>query len=257
MGMYCDVYENLRLLNTRIDWTDERNTALVLQLTVLSTVIAILGYWFIPWRMVIMTMGLLAFLANTAVGLATQTLFIKYAQSNAIFVFSGLQRMLGDRLKSIIGGDTATEGTPSTTVLIEVVENQRWWAGLNWIPHLLRNERASWSSLDGQLASKPMSEMLDPSEAIHMGMGVSAATNGDLPRRLPSDLSTLAWRWVPGSTWTLDQTWVTASNKQALVDEEGWVYSDHDWTLTKKKRALLTRRRRWVRPAYVADVTGK
>ena len=33
--------------------------------------------------------------------------------------------------------------------IIKVFENQRWWAGLGWIPFLLKNERSAWSDETG------------------------------------------------------------------------------------------------------------
>ena len=251
MGMYCDAYEGLRMVNTKIDWSDESQTALVLQLTVLSAVLVGVSYWMIPWNLVFLLIGLGAFLANTAIARASQALMAQYLDTNMDVVRTKIQRLFGSDDAS---GSNANGSENHSTIVIECVENQRWWAGLNWIPHTLRTERPPWSSLDGTVASKCKEEVSDPSEAVHMGL---ASAMADSSERLPSDLSTLHWKWTPNSHWALDVAWAASATPKngpaAQVDEEGWVYSDHNWNFSKKKNALLTRRRRWVRTALLAD----
>lgn len=102
---------------------------------------------------------------------------------------------------------TATTTTSNTTITsssavapgpvkVVVFENQRWWAGLGWINHLLRSERSAWSDEHGTIAYPKKEEY-------------------NLP------LAKEEWEWAVGEVWNIDFSWNEA------CDEEGWVFSDH------------------------------
>ena len=42
--------------------------------------------------------------------------------------------------------------------VVKVYENQRWWAGLGWIPFLLKNERTGWTDESGTVNSSHINE---------------------------------------------------------------------------------------------------
>jgi hypothetical protein len=196
-------------------------------------------------------------LANTAIGRGARALLVQYATSHS----ASLQKWhVG--LKKVFTGDSspsdAVTGSPEAVALdtlanrdaivVECVENQRWWAGLSWISHMLRNERGPWSNLDGSVAAPSLSDFADPSEAIALGIAFADA-HAQVP--LPVTASRLKWMWAPDSQWVVDTTWSDDIGTRA--DEEGWVYTDNHWQVTKRKSNWLTRRRRWIRMAVLAS----
>jgi hypothetical protein len=255
MGMYCDMYEQLCYLNAKIDWTNEKQTVLVLQLNIASAVALALMYTMIPWNIVALVVGHLVFFANTSMGRALQTVAMQYMQRHSqTFNFRKFLLYVVQSFSRSSGSSIVTESLDSDamTVTVECYENQRWWAGLGWIAHLLRTERAAWSNFKGDLALKPKDELDSAQQWIALGAGLM---NVEAQReRVPSDLASLTWEWVPGSQWHLDTAW--ASTEKQQVDAEGWVYGDHNWQRVKKKSSQagnLTRRRRWIRQAFLVN----
>ncbi|KAJ3344157.1 hypothetical protein HDU83_005383 [Entophlyctis luteolus] len=76
-------------------------------------------------------------------------------------------------------------------IMVEVFENQRWWAGAGWTPNMLDSERSAWSD--------------------DSGLAKLAQKSPDSAPPLPNHI------WID-EDWILDGDW-------AAVDEEGWVYT--------------------------------
>ncbi|KAJ3326406.1 peroxisome- protein [Blyttiomyces sp. JEL0837] len=207
MGLFCDVHAAASKLGTWLDWSDEDRTLKVVQLALASSILVLAGVHFVPLNLIILAVGLFAFSANTALFRAASTTLPPA-------LLKGIKERVDSIREGIVAATLAPGGTVITVVLFE---NQRWWAGLGWIPHLLRTERAPWSDETGNI-QRPPKEMFE----------------------LPTN-ETGTWTWVDPE-WVIDMDW-------AEVDECGWQYSDHLWSLAKGKANLgsLTRRRAWMR----------
>ncbi|ORY46870.1 hypothetical protein BCR33DRAFT_715283 [Rhizoclosmatium globosum] len=136
---------------------------------------------------------------------------------------TALLKNLLTRVDVIREGIQAASAAPGGSIVVVTIwENQRWWAGLGWIPHLFRSERAPWSDETGNITrpSKESYALPPPSN----GVG--------------------SWSWVD-LEWTLDFDWAIAGVDQ----KEGWQYSDHAWENGRAKCGVgsVTRRRAWMR----------
>ncbi|KAJ3105722.1 peroxisome- protein [Physocladia obscura] len=120
------------------------------------------------------------------------------------------------------GIQAAADSPDGTVVVVEVFENQRWWAGLGWIQHLLRTERSPWSDETGAIPR--------PHKDVY-GLPPSATSIG-------------SWIWQDPE-WTLDFDWSPITVDQ----KEGWQYSDNRWhnCSAKMLAGSTTRRRMWTR----------
>ncbi|KAJ3315737.1 hypothetical protein HDU76_002131 [Blyttiomyces sp. JEL0837] len=220
MGMYCDTYDNVSKLSTVLDWSDAKSTNTILRATLTAIPLAILAYLLVPAKTAFLILGLFFFLRHTVLWqLITSTI------PRSVVLF--FRRLLAALVKAIPLPDAMVDlgpklveleedlGKKSEIVIVEVYENQRWWAGPGWTSHMLQGERSAWSDETGMSLQPPRSD-------------------DDAPP-LPG------WEWVAKS-WTLDTEW-------SATDEKGWVYSDHNWQSPSPTAGLmsLTRRRRWYR----------
>ena len=270
MGMYSDIYENLRLLNTKIDWSDEQFTMRVMRWCVVSALVLLIVSPYIPWNVVIMLGGLSAFVMNTALGKTTAEVLCKNLEANGLYgmcMAAAKSLQLPKRRRSSSDQRTAILLRHST-VTVECVENQRWWAGLGWyasifhsllivytdsmirIPHMLKTERSAWSNYYGDANTVPKEDLIDPLPLIQQGF---AYEKPDLPEAFPGDAGNRhVWRWVPDSTWEVSMHLCTGED---ITDEDGWVYTDHNWAQPEERDSVrcLTRRRRWIRQAQVLE----
>jgi hypothetical protein len=128
---------------------------------------------------------------------------------------------------------------------IEIFENQRWWAGLGWISHLLRSERGDWSDRDGTIELKNKDDYSIPPIKYELIV--------DQQNKPLKDYNiTSSWKW--SGDWILDKSnpryWSTSSK----MDSQGWVYYDHNWKeLPDSSYTKLTRRRRWKRQICLSE----
>ncbi|KAI8802128.1 integral peroxisomal membrane peroxin-domain-containing protein [Cladochytrium replicatum] len=120
---------------------------------------------------------------------------------------------------------------PTDCEIVEVFENQRWWAGSGWTSNLLHKDPPRWSDDTGHFVYQPVSEYPLPG---------------------------LNWEWV--------DYWKTCGKDERQND--GWEYlydlcfvcirtvcfndfvcSDNDWKnpTPQPTMASLTRRRKWIR----------
>ncbi|KAJ3108366.1 hypothetical protein HDU97_001491 [Phlyctochytrium planicorne] len=212
MGMFCDIHGEISRNAKILDWSDERETLMALKVAAGSAFAVVFLIWLIPFNVILLVGGVAAFFSNTA--------FFRAASTT---LPPAIMKGLADRVDSIREGIAAARKSPEGSVVtVTIYENQRWWAGLGWIPHLLRSERAPWSDDTGAIP-RPSKEQFE----------------------LPANDPAGAWTWVDAD-WRVDRGWTE-------VDENGWCYTDHVWAVPKDRAAIgsLTRRRAWIRQMKV------
>ncbi|KAJ1971050.1 hypothetical protein H4R35_005496 [Dimargaris xerosporica] len=108
---------------------------------------------------------------------------------------------------------------PTASVIVTVFENQRWWAGLGWVPRLLQVERSAWSDQTGKIAARSKETLAPP----------------------------------PGFIWKVPEPWEVARDWLPGItpDPQGWVYTDNHWRHPRSASGMLmfTRCRKWTRLA--------
>ncbi|KAJ3143227.1 hypothetical protein HK100_000026 [Physocladia obscura] len=244
MAYFCSTVDNLALLHEQyLTWRDPEKTKKLLKGTIAAIPICfVLGSAIPLWFL--------------RVSVATGGTWVLCSQTwLAIFLFDAVPKVLRRRGYEMVeqciknmplpdsvvdfsgrfGWAVATNRPDSELngkkVMVEVFENQRWWAGPGWSSTLLEDERASWSDIAGL-----------------------AKLSEKAPDSAPPLLGHI---WI-NDDWILDTNW-------AAVDESGWVYTwveflkysrltemffrDHNWTNPSKTPGItsLTRRRRWIR----------
>ncbi|TPX59554.1 hypothetical protein PhCBS80983_g02436 [Powellomyces hirtus] len=206
MGMFCEGYEDVKKNSKALDWSNEEETIHILKMAVASMFGVIFVVRMIPFNYIMLLGGVAMFLQNTALFRAASTTLPPVLMKKLQIQVDNIREAIREARKA---GD-------GSTVTVTLFENQRWWAGLGWIPHLLRSERGPWSDETGQIARTPK-DIYEP----------------------PQDCG--EWLWADAD-WRLDVGW-------SDVDEQGWQYTDHVWSNPKTKAAMssLTRRRMWVR----------
>ncbi|KAJ3102477.1 peroxisome- protein [Phlyctochytrium planicorne] len=128
----------------------------------------------------------------------------------------------------------------------ECFENQRWWVGVGWVPHLLPAERPPWTDFTGTRATPKESFELLPFRKEQL-LSWKTEVPLDLSRRY-------AWEW--DGAWYVD---TKGGNQIGEVDEEGWAYADNFWKDWKNRKTLkrVVRHRRWVRHARLFELGNK
>ncbi|KAI8851536.1 integral peroxisomal membrane peroxin-domain-containing protein [Chytridium lagenaria] len=125
----------------------------------------------------------------------------------------------------------------------ECFENQRWWVGVGWVPHLLPAERPPWTDFTGTRATpKEAFELLPFRREQLISWKTEVPLDGG--RRY-------AWEW--DGNWYVDTRGGGAIGE---VDEEGWAYADNFWKDWKNRKTMkrVVRHRRWVRHARLFEV---
>ncbi|KAI8832251.1 integral peroxisomal membrane peroxin-domain-containing protein [Chytriomyces cf. hyalinus JEL632] len=162
--------------------------------------------------------------------LAASTVLVVFASNTAVFqattaaVLPWIIKSVADKTDIIREGIRAANTVPGgSVVLVTLWENQRWWAGLGWIPHLFQSERSPWSDETGAI--------LRPHKDVFT-----------LPE---SDEISGTWSWID-SEWALYFTWAAPDQ---MDQKEGWQYMDHFWNQPRQKpnTGSMTRRRGWKR----------
>ncbi|KAJ3179481.1 peroxisome- protein [Gaertneriomyces sp. JEL0708] len=215
MGMFCDLHDDIKKSAKSLDWSDEELTLWVLKMAVASMAGVLFVVKVVPLNYIMLVAGVSVLLHNTALFRAASTtlppVLIKKLQNQV------------DNIREAIR--EARRKGDGSVVVVSLFENQRWWAGLGWIPHLLRSERGPWSDETGQIVRPPKEMYALPDDGV--------------------------WEWVD-EEWRLDVGW-------AEVDEHGWRYTDHVWQAGKRRAAMssLTRRRMWVRKMRLVQPTAE
>ncbi|RCH91616.1 hypothetical protein CU098_002952 [Rhizopus stolonifer] len=197
MGQLSDVYDILAAQSHFIDWSNERETMAVFQAVCVSCVPISLVVWCVPLNLLCLVAG---------VKLMPQ---LQHMAQDQISWVSRWYHQIQDRLDE-----------QEHIKEMSLYENQRWWSGSGFIPHMLPDERGLWSDMSGEIDYVPKEELPAPE----------------------------GYQWIQDN-WTLDETgpWMDDMLGIVIVSPEngGWVYTDNEWKPTKQEH--VTRRRRWVR----------
>ncbi|KAI8816315.1 integral peroxisomal membrane peroxin-domain-containing protein [Fimicolochytrium jonesii] len=218
MGIYCDAYDDIKKNGALLDWSDADLTAHLLKMVLVSMFGVTIFVRFVPFNYVLLVAGVGVFLYNTAVFRAAAMTLPPVILKKLKFQVDTFKEAVKEARKT---GD-------GSIVVVSLFENQRWWAGLGWIPHLLRSERGAWSDSTGTL-SRPTKDLFTPP---------------------PDPLGD--WEWADDD-WLLDVGWADVDPNTG-----GWQYSDHAWANPRRAPYMssLTRRRMWVRKMRLVTVPG-
>ncbi|KAJ1566345.1 hypothetical protein HK405_010176 [Cladochytrium tenue] len=249
MGVYCDAYDaSAALLAAALDWSDPRLPTLLLQVAALAIPAALVAYALLPVNSVCLVAGLVAFARHTAAWerlvrpaaasaieripakLLAPLLLLKRTAAAPFATAQQQQKPQSAQSAqsappaappSVVAPPTPSPPVPELRV-VEVYENQRWWAGREWTTQMQPRERPPWSDGLGNAVQRPLVTKEPP--------------------RKPG------WEWVD-SVWFIDQDW-------APTDDEGWVYCDTNWSASSASASagatLVTRQRRWIRRMVLA-----
>ena len=263
MGMYVDAYESVCALNPYVNWSNPAQTAMILKLSLGSMLLlGVFGYScfeLIKWNYVVLVAGWAGILGNHPMGEAIKQMLMERFTGSTAKDKKKVSKKHKKTVSISVPSEQQEQQPKYKLAMVECVENQRYWAGMGWMSHLLKQERAPWSSLDGKTSTRSIIdlEQADIARMAKKGLVFEDDTpaSNEVPQIMPSDsrkfstasnnadLDRWSWEWMPGSEWQLDQSW-------SALDEEGWAYSDHEWKAPKKKLSSgppLTRRRRWIR----------
>jgi hypothetical protein len=118
-----------------------KDANLILLYSFLGSTAASIGLYYIPIKLnwIFLIIGVPALTSHTVTFRYFSFLFKK--------IFFSLKKEL---LSSKIRNPNLKSG--ENDKLVKVFENQRWWAGLGWIPFLLKNERPGWSDESGTIS---------------------------------------------------------------------------------------------------------
>ncbi|KAI9312992.1 integral peroxisomal membrane peroxin-domain-containing protein [Zopfochytrium polystomum] len=240
MGSYCDVYDQIEENAEYVDWTDPVKTKQTLYASLVGIPAALAVYQLVPLNWAMLVAGSVVFLKGTpvwdavVVGIPTMLRDKSYSLVAAVVRAIPIPDAIGGVGSTSPMRPTTTTTTAAAaitaaqdaTATAEIFENQRWWAGPGWTPHLLQGERDAFSDASGAAVARPTSDAEPPA-----GRGPG-------------------WAWSDAA-WTVDFAW-------ARTDAEGWVYSDHQWGAPSDRQgvAALTRRRRWVRKMQQVAAAG-
>lgn len=214
MGIYSQVYDDIASFKRHLDWSNEKKSTSLFKVAIGSIFIGLLIAKLVPLNLIFLGGGLVLFVQNTA--------FFKAASETLPPVLIRNVQARVDYVTEAIANVTRAGSTGKTKV--QLFENQRWWAGLGWISHLLRSERPPWSDETGEIA-RPLMDLYE----------------------LPGD----EWEWV--DEWRVDMDW------NSTMDQDGWVFTDHHWQLDQNKASTscLTRRRVWTRTMQLKKLDKK
>ncbi|CAO3639489.1 unnamed protein product [Mucor hiemalis] len=227
MGEMSDLYDLCASNAHHFDWSSEADTMRIFQGALISLGLLCLGIWFVPLNIIFLVGGIGMFLLNTRFAkfvlkeMLPQVAEIGQSQmDSAIKWYTQVEKKLDDQ---------------ANFKELSLYENQRWWSGSGFIPHMLPEERGLWSNFSGSIELAPKEELPAPA----------------------------GYHWIEDN-WSLDKNgpWMDDNlGIEAMVYPEngGWVYTDNNWenprngnsvslseTSTLKNKSV-TRRRRWIR----------
>ncbi|KAI8646398.1 integral peroxisomal membrane peroxin-domain-containing protein [Parasitella parasitica] len=232
MGEMSDIYDLIASNSHYVDWSSEVETMRLFQGTMVSLGALAVAIWFIPLNVIFLVGGTSLFLLNTRFAkfvlkeMLPQVAEIGQSQMNsAVQWYTQVEKRLDDQ---------------ANIQELSLYENQRWWSGSGFIPHMLPHERGLWSDMSGSIELAPKEELPAP-EGYH---------------------------WVEDN-WSLDKSgpWIDEMlGLEVMVSPEngGWVYTDNNWENPRNGSNVInnqqpttatdtvhdksvTRRRRWIR----------
>ncbi|KAI8928366.1 integral peroxisomal membrane peroxin-domain-containing protein [Entophlyctis helioformis] len=240
MTNMSDLYDAGFALAQYLDWSDPDRTLNALYAIVAAMVGYVVFTYLVPLNIILLWAGLFFFVANTAVAKAASTTLRPVLLDN-------LQRGV-DSVLGTMHAVSLTASTRETVLTVSVFENQRWWAGLGFVPVLLHTERAAWSDVTGdvRMTAKEMYELPAPTTVV-----ISDPVRGDVSKRQ-------TWEWLD-EDWTVDLAWpvtlangpagLASSSRAPLRAPDGWQFCDQVWASGRDAPVMgsFTRRRKWVR----------
>ncbi|KAG2210263.1 hypothetical protein INT47_003248 [Mucor saturninus] len=222
MGELSDVYDLCASHAHYFDWSSEESMRLF-QGTVLSLVLLCVGVWMIPLQWIALVGGISVFLLNTR--------FAKFVMKEMMPQVTEMgQKHMETAVKWYTQVEKKLDDQENQREL-SLYENQRWWSGSGFIPHMLSDERGLWSDITGDVAYAAKEELPAPK----------------------------GYHWIQDN-WTLDTTgpWMDDTlGLEVMVHPEsgGWVYTDTHWSNPRKSEEesekSVTRRRRWIRQCEI------
>ncbi|KAI9206137.1 integral peroxisomal membrane peroxin-domain-containing protein [Polychytrium aggregatum] len=213
MSLTSDGIEQARSVVQKLDWSDEQQTQQILIYALASLPLNYVIYATVPLNVVVGVVATLALFYNTF-------LFQALVDTSMRIFTNQITPRVDDALRNVISMSGLKPSVDSKVYTISVFENQRWWLGLGWIPHLLESERAAWSDEAGIVR-------------------YAAKDSFSLPRE-----NNVEWTWVE-PTWTVSNSWAGHFG----TDPEGWQYTDNVWSNQSSTPSVstFTRRRMWIR----------
>ncbi|KAI9330751.1 Cep120 protein-domain-containing protein [Obelidium mucronatum] len=212
MGLFVVGYDTIESGLRSLHQYADNNPIQVLQILGISSILAALTWIYIPPTALAVLGVITVFFFNTA-----------FFQALITTLPARIYKNITTRVDVVWEGIQAASLYPEGSIVVVTLwENQRWWAGLGWIPHLFGSERSPWSDESGKIPRPQKDVYALPSD----GNGVGT------------------WSWLD-SEWSLDFDWTTSGVDQ----KEGWQYCDHRWEHPRSKLGIgsITRRRAWVR----------
>jgi hypothetical protein len=137
MGLYCDIYDQVMLLMSKLDWSKPEVTKTSLRYVVGSIPLVILGYYFVPLNLLVLVAGLIIFVCQTPLWHhLTFTIPMLALYKASVLATSFIRAIpIPDSIVNLSTdtSDESKEGIRETILpdllVVEVYENQRWWAG--------------------------------------------------------------------------------------------------------------------------------
>ncbi|CEP10346.1 hypothetical protein [Parasitella parasitica] len=158
MGEMSDLYDLIASNGHYVDWSSEVETMRLFQGTLISLGALAVVIWFIPLNVIFLVGGISLFLLNTRFAkfvlkeMLPQVAEIGQSQVNsAIQWYTQVEKRLDDQ---------------ANIKELSLYENQRWWSGSGFIPHMLPHERGLWSDMSGSVELAPKEELPAP-EGYH------------------------------------------------------------------------------------------
>ncbi|EPB91412.1 hypothetical protein HMPREF1544_01734 [Mucor circinelloides 1006PhL] len=237
MGEMSDLYDLVASKSHLVDWSSETETMRFFQGALISLGALASVIWFVPLNVIFLVGGIAMFLLNTRFAkfvlkeMLPQVAEIGQSQvDSAVQWYTQVEKRLDDQ---------------ANVKELSLYENQRWWSGSGFVPHMLPHERGIWSDMSGTIELAPKEELPAPD----------------------------GYHWIEDN-WSLDQNgpWIDEIlGIEVMVSPEngGWVYTDNNWENPRNGNNLInnqqsetsddksvTRRRRWVRKCE-RDINSK
>jgi hypothetical protein len=222
-GQYCKVHDNILAAMQYVNWTDPHTTKLIGATCALAIPVLLFVFHRITsLGTFVWIAGNLVFIGNTAFGRTILTDALPILSRTAMDAL-GVAKPTGTGITKI---KSWSKGGNETVV--QVWENQRWWAGLGFIGSLLRTDGFPWSDIDRTIQRPSKDDMELPVEAGYR------------------------YEWVDPE-WKVDLEWKVGDVQALSVNGEdaigGWIYMDNAWDHADTKQGwfTVTRRRLWTR----------
>jgi hypothetical protein len=135
MGEMSDLYDLIASNGHYVDWSSETETMRVFQGTLVSLALMAIGLWFIPLNLVFLVGGVGMFLLNTR--------FAKFVIKEMLPQVAEIGQ---SHVNSAVQWYTQVEKRLDDQANVQeqsLYENQRWWSGSGFIPHVSTDEALS------------------------------------------------------------------------------------------------------------------